>query len=108
MRQCHQCELFGLQCGCLHSLTFARKAGEAAVFGQHRAVRRCVQPPITTSASHTGTNGLLDRKVAERSMLIKNMIEDLGSPGEEAIPIMNVSAPVSAHCKTLTCLPAKR
>jgi hypothetical protein len=24
-------------------------------------------------------------------MLIKNMIEDLGSPGEEPIPIMNVS-----------------
>lgn len=24
-------------------------------------------------------------------MLIKNMIEDLGAPGEEAIPIMNVS-----------------
>lgn len=23
-------------------------------------------------------------------MLIKNMIEDLGSPGEEPIPIMNV------------------
>jgi S-phase kinase-associated protein 1 len=26
-------------------------------------------------------------------MLIKNMIEDLGTPGEEAIPIMNVSNP---------------
>ena len=24
-------------------------------------------------------------------MLIKNMIEDLGTPGEEPIPIMNVS-----------------
>jgi len=24
-------------------------------------------------------------------MLIKNMIEDLGAPGEEPIPIMNVS-----------------
>lgn len=33
-----------------------------------------------------------ERKIAERSMLIKNMIEDLGAPGEEAIPIMNVSA----------------
>lgn len=33
---------------------------------------------------------LTERKVAERSMLIKNMIEDLGSPGEEPIPIMNV------------------
>lgn len=34
-----------------------------------------------------------DRKVAERSMLIKNMIEDLGTPGDEPIPIMNVSRP---------------
>lgn len=25
-------------------------------------------------------------------MLIKNMIEDLGAPGEEPIPIMNVSS----------------
>lgn len=32
-----------------------------------------------------------ERKIAERSMLIKNMIEDLGAPGEEPIPIMNVS-----------------
>nr|POF03157.1 e3 ubiquitin ligase complex scf subunit sconc [Quercus suber] len=35
-----------------------------------------------------------ERKVAERSMLIKNMIEDLGSPGDEPIPIMNVSEAV--------------
>lgn len=34
---------------------------------------------------------ITERKVAERSMLIKNMIEDLGAPGEEPIPIMNVS-----------------
>jgi S-phase kinase-associated protein 1 len=34
---------------------------------------------------------LTERKIAERSMLIKNMIEDLGAPGEEPIPIMNVS-----------------
>ncbi|KAJ9627223.1 hypothetical protein H2203_003685 [Taxawa tesnikishii (nom. ined.)] len=35
-----------------------------------------------------------ERAIAERSMLIKNMLEDLGNPGEEAIPIMNVSEPV--------------
>merc|ERR1712072_57733 len=35
-----------------------------------------------------------ERKIAERSMLIKNMIEDLGAPGEEPIPIMNVSEAV--------------
>lgn len=34
---------------------------------------------------------LIERNIAERSMLIKNMIEDLGNPGEEPIPIMNVS-----------------
>ena len=28
-------------------------------------------------------------------MLIKNMIEDLGTPGDEPIPIMNVSDPTS-------------
>lgn len=36
-------------------------------------------------------NSLTERKIAERSMLIKNMIEDLGAPGEEPIPIMNAS-----------------
>lgn len=30
-------------------------------------------------------------------MLIKNMIEDLGAPGEEPIPIMNVSNLTEAH-----------
>ncbi|GAM82061.1 hypothetical protein ANO11243_000400 [Dothideomycetidae sp. 11243] len=35
-----------------------------------------------------------ERSVAERSMLIKNMLEDLGNPGEEPIPIMNVSESV--------------
>ena len=42
-------------------------------------------------------NSLTERKIAERSMLIKNMIEDLGAPGEEPIPIMNVS-----HLSSLT------
>lgn len=43
-------------------------------------------------SSHPGlTNIHTERKIAERSMLIKNMIEDLGAPGEEPIPIMNVS-----------------
>ena len=37
------------------------------------------------------TNHFTERQIAERSMLIKNMIEDLGAPGEEPIPIMNVS-----------------
>lgn len=32
-------------------------------------------------------------------MLIKNMIEDLGSPGEEPIPIMNVSYGTSTICR---------
>jgi S-phase kinase-associated protein 1 len=36
---------------------------------------------------------LTERKIAERSMLIKNMLEDLGPQGDEAIPIMNVSLP---------------
>ncbi|KAM0691477.1 hypothetical protein Q7P36_010248 [Cladosporium allicinum] len=37
-----------------------------------------------------GVEIVTERKIAERSMLIKNMIEDFGSPGEEPIPIMNV------------------
>lgn len=37
------------------------------------------------------TNMYLDRDVAERSVLIKNMLEDLGDSGE-AIPIPNVSS----------------
>ncbi|KAG9571044.1 hypothetical protein KCU97_g15918, partial [Aureobasidium melanogenum] len=39
--------------------------------------------------SSDGVNIQTDRIIAERSMLIKNMIEDLGTPGEEPIPIMN-------------------
>lgn len=52
-------------------------------------VSHCV--PLTRSRTERPLTHLIERKIAERSMLIKNMIEDLGSPGEEPIPIMNVS-----------------
>ena len=39
---------------------------------------------------YTDASLWLDREVAERSVLIKNMLEDLGESGE-AIPIPNVS-----------------
>lgn len=32
----------------------------------------------------------VDREVAERSILIKNLLEDLGGDNQEAIPIPNV------------------
>lgn len=32
----------------------------------------------------------VDRQVAERSILIKNLLEDLGGDNDEAIPIPNV------------------
>ena len=39
----------------------------------------------------------VDRQVAERSMLIKNLLEDLGGDNDEAIPIPNVrlSTPIT-------------
>ena len=46
--------------------------------------------PFSTILKAHKANSLTERKIAERSMLIKNMIEDLGAPGEEPIPIMNV------------------
>ncbi|KAF2652134.1 S-phase kinase-associated protein-like protein 1 [Lophiostoma macrostomum CBS 122681] len=36
----------------------------------------------------------VDREVAERSILIKNLLEDLGGDNEEAIPIPNVNEAV--------------
>ncbi|KAK4985056.1 hypothetical protein LTR66_008289 [Elasticomyces elasticus] len=45
-------------------------------------------------ASSDGVNMTTEREVIERSVLIKNMIDDLGDPGQEPIPIMNVSEPV--------------
>jgi hypothetical protein len=54
-----------------------------------------IQTGMRTRSSSLSLTALLthvtDRIIAERSMLIKNMIEDLGTPGEEPIPIMNVS-----------------
>lgn len=47
----------------------------------------------STSCQSVCTNMYLDRDVAERSVLIKNMLEDLGDSGE-AIPIPNVSSSV--------------
>ncbi|KAB8212930.1 E3 ubiquitin ligase complex SCF subunit sconC [Aspergillus novoparasiticus] len=46
---------------------------------------------IFTSAD--GVDIIVDRDVAERSLLIKNMLEDLGET-KESIPIPNVSEPV--------------
>ncbi|RJE26022.1 hypothetical protein PHISCL_01624 [Aspergillus sclerotialis] len=46
-----------------------------------------------TLTSSDGTDLSVDREVAERSVLIKNMLEDLGESGE-AIPIPNVNAAV--------------
>lgn len=37
----------------------------------------------------------VDRKVAERSILIKNLLEDLGDSADEPIPIPNVCHPPS-------------
>lgn len=37
----------------------------------------------------------VDRQVAERSILIKNLLEDLGGDNDEAIPIPNVGSPCS-------------
>jgi S-phase kinase-associated protein 1 len=42
---------------------------------------------LTTSDNMPMT---VDRKVAERSILIKNLLEDLGGDNEESIPIPNV------------------
>ena len=42
---------------------------------------------ITTS---DGVEMKVERPVAERSILIKNLLEDLGGDSDEAIPIPNV------------------
>jgi S-phase kinase-associated protein 1 len=42
---------------------------------------------VTTS---DGANLETDRDIAERSILIKNLLEDLGGDNDEAIPIPNV------------------
>lgn len=44
---------------------------------------------VTTS---DGANLETARDIAERSILIKNLLEDLGGDNEEAIPIPNVCA----------------
>lgn len=49
---------------------------------------------ITTS---DGVNMQVERPVAERSILIKNLLEDLGGESDESIPIPNA-------CHTTPCL----
>jgi S-phase kinase-associated protein 1 len=41
----------------------------------------------------------VERKVAERSILIKNLLEDLGGETSEAIPIPNVRSSLSRKDK---------
>lgn len=56
----------------------------------------CIVPPQTA----TNPDMLPDRAVAERSMLIKNLLDDLGSDSITAtspIPIQNVSSASLPH-----------
>jgi len=51
--------------------------------------------PKITLTSNDGANITVDRAVAERSMLIKNMMEDLGEENiDSAVPIPNVNEQV--------------
>ncbi|KAL1919416.1 uncharacterized protein VTP21DRAFT_2109 [Calcarisporiella thermophila] len=43
--------------------------------------------------SQEGTEFTVDREIAEKSILLKNMLEDIGE-SETAIPLPNVSAPI--------------
>ena len=56
---------------------------------------------ITTS---DGVTMSVERPVAERSILIKNLLEDLGGESDESIPIPNVctSTPTLFKEKSLT------
>jgi len=49
----------------------------------------------------------VDRKVAERSILIKNLLEDLGGDNDEAIPIPNVCL-ASTHSSSRALLTRHR
>ena len=60
---------------------------------------------ITTS---DGANMEVDREVAERSILIKNLLEDLGSENEEAIPIPNVRPSPPPQTFTPSCMLTSR
>lgn len=51
---------------------------------------------MITLTSSDGVDITIEREVAERSILIKNMLEDLGDSGE-AIPIPNVSDLSQVH-----------
>ncbi|EON65902.1 E3 ubiquitin ligase complex SCF subunit sconC [Coniosporium apollinis CBS 100218] len=48
---------------------------------------------MITLTTNDGVDMTIERQVAERSILIKNLLEDVGETGE-AIPIPNVSEPV--------------
>jgi S-phase kinase-associated protein 1 len=54
-------------------------------------------PNTLTLVSSDGVPIVVDRKVAERSMLIVNMLEDLGDTAGAEVPIPNVRCHRQAH-----------
>lgn len=47
----------------------------------------------------------VDKEVAERSVMLKNMLEDVGDSPEMAIPLPNVTANVLKKVRSLLPLP---
>ena len=54
------------------------------------------EPKLISITTSDGVVMKPERAVAERSILIKNLLEDLGGETEESIPIPNVCTPAPA------------
>jgi len=56
-------------------------------------------PKLINITTSDGVPMSVQRPVAERSILIKNLLEDLGGESDESIPIPNVCIHFLASCK---------
>ena len=73
-------------------ITLCANDGEVMTIGK--------STPLSSNqpSAKAATNKPIDKDVAIRSMLIKNMMEDLGGEAlTQTVPIPNVSCPASSH-----------
>jgi S-phase kinase-associated protein 1 len=75
----------------MHPLTHGLLISEFIFLSLHSTAATHIMVKLTSSEAVEFT---VDRDIAEKSVLLKNMLEDVGDQSDQAIPLPNVTGPI--------------